>query len=111
MANWDEFCDKLGKAANKAVKKTEELADSASKFVKLKALDSKISSKYEELGRLTYKQLKSGESEAEGIAKVIEEIDSLRDRRKALHDEIEADKQRKAEEKEKAKAAAAEKTE
>lgn len=99
MANWDEFCTQVGKVANKAVKKTEELADSASKYVKLKALDSKLDSKYEKLGRLTYKQLKSGTSEAEEIAKIIEDVDSLRIRRKELYDEIEADKKRRAEEK------------
>ena len=97
--NWNEFCDKAGKAANKAVKKAEEIADSASKYVKLKALDSRLASKYEDLGRLTYKQLKSGESEAEKISTVIEDIDSLRERRKALNEEIEADKKRRAEEK------------
>ena len=105
MANWNEFCDKVGKAANKAAQKTEELADSASKYVKLKSLDSKISSKYEDLGRLTYKQLKNGESEAEKISAVIEDIDSLRERRKALSEEIEADKQRRAEQKAAKKAA------
>lgn len=99
MANWNEICDKVGKAANKAAKKTEEIVDSTSKYVKLKALDMKLSSKYEELGRLTYKQLKNGESEAEKISEIIEELDSLRERRKALHEEIEADKKRRAEEK------------
>lgn len=99
MANWDEIKVKIGNAANKAIKKTEELADSASKHIKLKAMDGKLSEKYESLGRLTYKQLKSGESQAEKISGVIDEIDSLRVQRKALHDEIEADKKKRAEEK------------
>ena len=99
MANWEEIKVKIGKAANKAVKKTEELADTASKHIKLNSIDGKLSSKYESLGRLTYKQLKSGESQAESISKVINEIDALKVKRKALADEIEADKQRRAEEK------------
>ena len=100
MANWDEIKDKLGRAASKAVKKTEELADSASKHIKLKAIDSKLSGRYEMLGRLTYKQLKSGDSQAERISTVIEDIDLLRSQRRALQAEIESDKQRRAEEKE-----------
>lgn len=99
MADWNEIRAKIEKAANTAVKKTGEIADSASKYVKLKSYDSKISSKYESLGRLTYKQIKSGESQAEGIAEVIDSIDELRTKRKKLADEIEADKKRRAEEK------------
>ena len=99
MADWNEIRSKIGKAANKAVQKTSEMADSASKYVKLKSYDSKISSKYESLGRLTYKQIKSGESQAQRISELIDDIDSLCANRKQLADEIEADKQRRAEEK------------
>ena len=99
MANWDDIKVKVGKAASTAAKKTGELADTASKYVKLKAVDMKLSSKYESLGRLTYKQLKDGGSQAQKISKVIEEIDSLNEQRKAIKEEIEAEKQRRAEEK------------
>lgn len=99
MANWKEIRTQAGKTANKAIKKTGEIADSASKYVKLKIYDAKLSSKYEELGRLTYKQIKTETSMAERISEVIGEIDTLRAQRKALHDEIEADKKRRAEEK------------
>lgn len=99
MANWNEICEKIGVVAEKAVKKTGELADGASKFVKLKAYDSKLSSRYEELGRLTYKQLKTETSYAQRISKVIEEIDTLREERNALQAEIDEEKRRKAERK------------
>ena len=99
MANWNEIRAKVGNAASKAAKKTEEIAQTTAKYVKLKSLDSKISSKFEVLGKLTYKQIKDEESQAERIARVIDEIDSLRAQRKALKDEIEADKQRRADEK------------
>lgn len=99
MANWEEIKSKIGRATNKALKKTEELADSASKHIKLKTVDGKLASKYEALGRLTYKQLKCGETQAEKISCVIEEIDSLRVQRKAIADEIEEDKRKRAEEK------------
>ena len=99
MANWDNIKVKVGKAASTAAKKTGELADTASKYVKLKAVDVKLSSKYESLGRLTYKQLKNGGSQAQKISEVIEQIDSLNEQRKAIKDEIEAEKQRRAEEK------------
>ncbi len=99
MADWNKIKTKIGDAANKAAKKTGELADTASKHVRLKMLDGKISSKYEELGRLTYKQLKNEISQADKISAVIEAIDSLREQRKALKDEIEVDKQARSEEK------------
>ncbi len=106
MADWNELKTKITDVANKAVKKTGEVVDIASKNVKLKMLDSKISSKYEDLGRLTYKQLKNEVSQAEKIAEVVAEIDTLRADRKALKEEIEAEKQRRAEAKEEAKAQA-----
>jgi len=99
MADWKEIRTQAESVANKAVKKTGELADIAAKYVKLKVLDAKLSSKFETLGRLTYKQIKSETSMAEKIAEVIEKIDSLRAQRKALNEEIEADKKRRAEQK------------
>ena len=107
MANWNDIKVKVGKAANTAAKKTGEIADTASKYVKLKSVDVKLSSKYESLGRLTYKQLKNGGSQAQSISAVIEEIDALNEQRKAIKAEIEAEKQRRAE----AKAAKKENTE
>ena len=103
MANWKEIRTQAEKTANKAIKKTGEIADSASKYVKLKIYDAKLSSKYEELGRLTYKQIKTENSMAERISGVIDQIDTLRAQRKMLKAEIEADKARRAEEKAKAK--------
>ena len=99
MANWNDIKVKVGKAANTAVKKTGEIADTASKYVKLKAVDVKLASKYESLGRLTYKQLKNGGSQAEKISAIIEKLDQLNEQRAAIKDEIEAEKQRRADEK------------
>ena len=99
MATWKEIREQAGKTANKAIKVTGEMADTASKYVKLKMLDAKLSSRYEELGRLTYKQIKSEVSLAERISDVIYDIDTLRAQRKALKEEIEADKRRRAEKK------------
>ena len=99
MSNWNEMCTQAGKTANKAIKKTGELADMAKKYMKLKIYDAKLSSHYEALGRLTYKQIKNDDQMAEKIAESIEKIDKLRAERKMLHDEIEADKKRRAEEK------------
>lgn len=99
MANWNDIKVKVGKAANTAAKKTGEIADTASKYVKLKAVDVKLASKYEALGRLTYKQLKNGGSQAEKISAIIEKLDQLNEQRAAIKEEIEAEKQRRADEK------------
>ena len=97
MSEFGRFCKKVKKVAGKAVKKTGEVADIAVKRVKLQRIDSKLSDRYEMLGRLTYKQLKTGESYAEKIALYIEAIDQLRADRKALNAEIEAEKAKQAE--------------
>ncbi len=105
MANWEEIRTNVEKTACKAAKKTEELAKSTAKYVKLKSFDSKISSKYEELGRLTYKQIKDEISQADKIAKVMGEIDGLIAKRNALKEEIDAEKERRKAEKEESKKA------
>ncbi len=99
MANWNEIRTKITDTANKAAKRTGEIADTASKHVKVKMIDAKLSSRYEELGRLTYKQLKTEISQAEKISSVIEAIDKLREDRRDMVEQIEADKQRRAERK------------
>ena len=92
MSEFNNFCKKVKKTASKVAKKTGEAADIAAKYVKLHRIDSKLSDRYEMLGRLTYKQLKTGESYAEKISLYIQSIDQLRADRKALNEEIEADK-------------------
>ena len=64
MSEFNSFCKKVKKTAAKVAKKTGEAADMAVKYVKLQKIDSKLSDRYEMLGRLTYKQLKTGESYA-----------------------------------------------
>ena len=95
MSQWNSFCSKVKSAAGKAAKKTEEIADTAAKHIRLHKIDSKLSDRYEMLGRLTYKQLKTGESQAERIAIYIESIDNLKEDRKKLQAEIDADKVKK----------------
>ena len=91
---WKTFAKNLRTKAKKAAKKTGEATDIAVKDVRLHKMDSKLSERYEALGRLTYKQLKTGESQAEKIALYIESIDKIRADRKALNAEIEVDRAR-----------------
>ena len=99
MSNWNDIRKQAGKTANKAIKRTGELAENAKKYMKLRVLDAKLSAHYEALGRLTYKQIKNSEQLEEKISESIESIEKLRTERKALNDEIEADKKIRAEEK------------
>jgi hypothetical protein len=104
MATWNEFCSGVGRIANKTAKKTGEIAHSASLHIKLENYKSKLSSAYEKLGRLTYKQIKSSESQAEQISETIATIDSLREEVSSLENKIAEDKAKKAAEKEQEKA-------
>ena len=105
MADWKKIGKQVGSVANKAARKTEEIADITVKRVKLSALESKLGKQYEKLGRLTYKQLKTGETQADKISAVIPEIDRLRDEVSAMRREIEEDKKRREESKKQAAAA------
>ncbi len=92
MADWKEIRTSAKKTAGKAIKKTGELADMASMHIRLKALEAKRDAQYKQLGKLTYRQMKTGESLVGQIAPVIEKLDELREKIKALVAEIEAEK-------------------
>ena len=93
MANMKEIGKGVARVTNKAIKKTGELADIASMHLKLRSMKSKLNAKYAELGKLTYKQLKSGISRAEDIAKLVGEIDVKREEIKLQKEKIEAEKE------------------
>ena len=90
MSSFNEFCDGAKRFARKAAKKTGEVAQSASLRLKLEGVKNKLCANYEKLGRLTYKQLKSGNSQAQKIAEVIAAIDSLRLNETDLKNQIDA---------------------
>ena len=104
MATWNEFCSSVSRVANKTAKKTGELAHSASLHIKLENNKAKLSSSYEKLGRLTYKQLKSSVSQAEQISEVIATIDTINADISAIEKTIADEKAKKAAEKEQEKA-------
>ncbi|MBO5883206.1 MAG: hypothetical protein J6Q78_02225 [Clostridia bacterium] len=103
MANMNNIKTNVSRVANKAIKKTGELADIASMHLKLKSLEHKLDSKYKDLGKLTYKQLKSGASQAEKIADTIVDIDAIREEIRLQKEKIEAEKQARKERKAAAK--------
>ena len=78
---------------NKAAKKTEDLAHTASLRIKVEGTKNKLSANFEKLGRLTYKQLKSGESQAEKISEVLSEIDELIAKEKEIKKQLEKAKE------------------
>ena len=78
MANWNEIKTNVADAASKTIKVAGELADIAKLNIKVKTLSVKLSGKFEKLGRLTYKQLKTETSYAEEIAVIISDIDQIR---------------------------------
>ncbi|MBR2387680.1 MAG: hypothetical protein IKB02_02820 [Clostridia bacterium] len=98
MSSFNDFCADAKRFAGKAAKKTGELAHCASLHLKLEGVKNKLCAKYEKLGRLTYKQLKSGESMAEKISEVISDIDSLRLDETDLKNQIDALKQEESDE-------------
>lgn len=112
MENRSEFNKKLEsfirsakKATKKAAHKTMELADVASLNIKLQTLNVKLSEKFEELGRLSYKKLEGiGEITADEtvepvvddtvdkIAETVEQINKLHEEISCLKAEIKSAK-------------------
>jgi hypothetical protein len=103
MANWNGMRTEVGRAANKAIKKTGEVADVAAVYVKIKMAEAKMDGYYTTLGKLTYKQLKTGESQAEKIKPIVDGIDTCRAKISALKAKLEEEKQRRKDEREAAK--------
>lgn len=108
MASWKEIRSNVERVAKKTINKTEEIAENASMHVKLTTLNSKRDGLYEKLGKLTYKQLKSGVEKAEEIAKVIADIDKTLDDIAKQKAKIEEAKAKQAQEKQEKKEARAE---
>ena len=98
MSTWNDLRSVFGRAANGAIQKTGEFADVTAMRLKLKVLEGKRDDQYRVLGKLTYRQLKTGVSQAEKIAVAIESLDDIRGKIRRLTDEID---QLKAEREEK----------
>ncbi len=90
MSKWDNFCAKVSKAANKAVKETGRLADIASLKIKLNSIEVKKAEEFEKLGRLTYDQLRKGIERNDEGAEAISAIDRLIKQYDEIQKEIDA---------------------
>lgn len=97
MASWQIIKSSAKRMAKSAIKGTGEVADITSLHIKLRALENKRDKEYEALGKLTYRQLKTGISQAEKIAPVVDNIDAIRERIKGVSAAIEEVKQARAE--------------
>lgn len=108
METWELLKISAKRAANTALKETSDAADIAGLRIRLKALEAKRNDEYEMLGRLTYRQLKTGVSQAERIAPVIENLDKIRLSIKKVEMQIEKTRQMRDERRLRDKAIAAE---
>jgi len=102
----DSFFASVKKATKKAANKTMELADAASLNIKLQGLNVKLSERFEELGRLSYKKLEGigevttdectdapADDTVDKIAATVEEINKLYEQISCLKAEIKAQKE------------------
>lgn len=79
MSTLRRICDVTKRTAIKIANKAEALADSAVETVKIKNLEMKIEEKYEDLGRLVYRDLHTEDDLEEEKLRIIAEIDALFD--------------------------------
>ena len=79
MSRFNRFCAKARRAAERVADKAEELVDSAARSVKIKSLEMRIDEKYEDLGRVVYRDLHTDEVLEEEKLELIAAIDALYD--------------------------------
>jgi len=84
MSTFNRLCAKAKRAVKKVSDKANELADSASRSVKIKALEIRIDEQYELLGEIVYRDLHTGESLEEEKLQIIATIDGLFDQMEEL---------------------------
>ena len=89
MSTFNRFCAKARNAVRIVGSKAEEMVDSASKVVKIKALEIRIDEQYEKLGALVYRDLHTEENLEEEKLQIIATIDGLFDELAVLKEESE----------------------
>ena len=87
MSTFRRICTATKRTALKITDKAEQLVDSATASVKVKALEMRIEEKYEDLGRLIYRDLHTDDNLEEEKLALIAEIDALFDRVATLKQE------------------------
>ena len=98
MSRFNRFCAKARRAAERVADKAEELVDSAARSVEIKSLEMRIDEKYEDLGRVVYRDLHTDEVLEEEKLELIAAIDALYDELALLKGEPVADEEAVAEE-------------
>ena len=88
MAKYDTIRTGVGKMAGKALKGTEAAAGLTMLYVRLKTAEAQLDGYFTALGKLTFKQLETGESQAEKIATTLECIREKRQKVRALRNKI-----------------------
>ena len=94
MSKFEKFVNSLENACDKAAKKTAEVTDIAATRIKLKAEESRLCDRYEELGRASEGLIRGMDEIPEQIASALDEIDKVMARIKELEAEIEQKKEK-----------------
>ena len=98
MSRFNRFCAKARRAAERVADRAEELVDSAARSVKIKSLEMRIDEKYEDLGRVVYRDLHTDEVLEEEKLALIAAIDALYDELALLKGEPVSEETEEAEE-------------
>lgn len=93
MANWKEIKSNIARAADKAVQKTDELADMAAIKISIVGKESTRDSEYKKLGKLIYEKLQTANAEkaqmlTEQISETIKKLDTIIDEIEKLEIEL-----------------------
>ena len=95
--DWNEIKSSISRAAGKVAEQAEELTEKAKREVRKKAIESKLSTEYEKLGRLAYARFTSPEeSESdmqEGFSDTAKQVSEVMKRISMLEAELSSYKQ------------------
>ena len=87
---WNEFCNKVKRAAGKAADKINQTADLATLQVKLSMAEHKLTEAYAKLGEIAYRHFTEEENTAESVSLAMTDVETARGEVKALQEQIAA---------------------
>lgn len=93
MASFNDFCANVKKGFSKLGDQVEKVADTASLRIKLTGIDGKLAEYYNELGKLTYANVRGNATEEEKAR--IETLLTMIDGKMAEKKDIEAELERR----------------
>ncbi|WP_455683938.1 hypothetical protein [Thomasclavelia sp.] len=88
MALFDDLSKKAAKFTEKTIEKSSELADTAKLKISIKSAQSDLDEQFIELGKVYYEMICKDNVFDENTAKIVQQIDNIKDKINELEDQL-----------------------